>query len=89
MTDGAPAPLNTDLNGVIDHIKWMYFAQSHGLAWLHYRLAELTGTGKLDPEANWELQYQLSEMSDRKTPKVSGSIRQGGWARQSNPAVRV
>ena len=27
------------------------------------RLAELAGTGKLDPEANRELQYQLSEMS--------------------------
>ena len=63
MTDDAPALLNTDLNGLIDQIKWLYFAQSQSLAWLHYRLAELAGTGKLDPEANRELQYQLSEMS--------------------------
>ena len=63
MTDDAPAPRNTDLSGVIDQIKWLYFAQSRPLAWLHYRLAELAGTGKLDPEANRELQYQLSEMS--------------------------
>ena len=63
MTDDAPAPLNTDLNGLIDHLKWMYFAQSQPLAWLHYRLAELAGTGKLDPEANRELQHELAEIS--------------------------
>ena len=63
MTDDAPAPLNTDLNGLIDHLKWMYFAQSQPLAWLHYRLAELAGAGKLDPEANRELQHELSEIS--------------------------
>ena len=63
MTDDAPAPLNTDLNGLIDHLKWMYFAQSQPLAWLHYRLAELAGAGQLDPEAHRELQHELSEIS--------------------------
>jgi len=57
------SPPNTDLNGLIDHLKWLYFAQSQPLAWLHYRLAELAGTGKLDSKANWELQHELVEMS--------------------------
>ena len=57
------SPPNTDLNGLIDHLKWLYFAQSQPLARLHYRLAELAGTGRLDPKANWELQHELVEMS--------------------------
>ena len=76
------SPPNTDLNGLIDHIKWLYFAQSQALAWLHYRLAELAGTGKLDPEANRELQYQLSEMSQviwcETTASWSGRLRPRG-----------
>ena len=54
---------NTDLKGLIDPLKWLYFAQSRPLAWLHYRLAELAGSGKLDSKANRELQHELSEMS--------------------------
>ena len=57
------SPPNTDLNGLIDQIKWMYFAQSQSLAWLHYRLAELAGTGRLDSKAKRELQHELVEMS--------------------------
>jgi hypothetical protein len=57
------SPPNTDLNGLIDHLKWLYFAQSQPVARLHYRLAELAGTGRLDSNANLELQHELVEMS--------------------------
>ena len=57
------SPPNTDLNGLIDQIKWMYFAQSQSLAWLHYRLAELAGTGRLDSKARRpnELEFMVLE----------------------------
>ena len=63
MTDDAPAPLNTDLNGLINHLICIYFAHTHPRAGLNSRLAEFAGAGKLDPEANRELQHELSEIS--------------------------
>jgi hypothetical protein len=78
------SPPNTDLNGLIDHLKWLYFAQSQPLARLHYRLAELAGTGRLDPKANCELQHELSRYL-----RPSGTKPTASWSGQStSPRTR-
>jgi hypothetical protein len=53
-----PRREDLDVNDLTDLIKYIYAMLSKAIAELQYRLAELAGTGKLDPEANLhELQF--------------------------------
>lgn len=55
-----PPPRRTDLDvdDVTDLLKYVYATLSRAIADLQYYLAELAGTGRLDPEANDFLQFQ-------------------------------
>lgn len=53
-----PPPRNPklDVDDVTDFIKYVYATQSRAIAEMQYQLAELTGTGRLDPAVNHDLQ---------------------------------
>jgi hypothetical protein len=54
-----PPPINPDANDIADRAKYGYAAGAQLLATMQYRLAELAGTGRLDPEESKSLQRQL------------------------------
>lgn len=51
-----PRNQNLDVDDVTDLIKYVYATMSQAIAELQYELAELTGTGRLDPDINQDLQ---------------------------------
>jgi hypothetical protein len=55
----SPGPINPDICGMVDQVKHAFWCTAEGLAEMHYRLAELTGLGLLDPDANNHLQDGL------------------------------
>ncbi len=55
----SPPPLNPDVNDIADRAKNAYAVGTQALAALQYRLAELAGTGKLDPAESMSLQTQV------------------------------
>jgi len=76
----AKPPVNGNVDHIADQAKF-YFAQGvSDLSELHYRLAELAGTGRLDPDESmrlqqsavrvWEALYfgTVSAVRDRDTP---------------------
>lgn len=54
-----PPPRREELSvdDLTDLVKYVYAGMSRRIAELQYALAELAGTGRLDPEANQELQF--------------------------------
>ena len=52
-----PRRPDLDVDAVTDLLKYVYATVSRAIAELQYQLAELTGTGRLDPEANEYLQW--------------------------------
>jgi len=54
-----PPPRNPklDVDDVTDMVKYLFATLSRAIAELQYQLAELTGTGRLDTEANEHLQW--------------------------------
>jgi hypothetical protein len=55
----SPGPINPDIVGMVDAIKYTYYAAGEQLAEMHYKLGELTGLALLDPDANSGLQTTL------------------------------
>lgn len=53
-----PRRPDLDVDDVTDLLKHVYATLSRAIAELQYQLAELTGTGRLDPEANEHLQWE-------------------------------
>jgi hypothetical protein len=54
-----PPPVNPDVDDVADRAKHGYATGTKLLAETQYRLAELAGTGRLDPDESMSLQYNL------------------------------
>jgi hypothetical protein len=52
-------PINPDTNDIADRAKHGYATGAQQLAGMQYRLAELAGTGRLDPEESRSLQRNL------------------------------
>lgn len=59
MSEYSPPPVNPDVNDIADRAKHAYATGTKVLATLQYRLGELAGTGKLDPQESMSLQTQL------------------------------
>jgi hypothetical protein len=51
--------VNPDFDDIADRAKYGYFAATKVLADVQYRLAELAGTGQMDPEESESLQWQM------------------------------
>jgi hypothetical protein len=86
-----PPPRNPklDVDDVTDLVKYVYAAVSRAIAELQYQLAELTGTGRLDPEANQDLQWNWChrhwEALERNTiAAVRNYNTDADWAVQDN-----
>jgi hypothetical protein len=86
-----PPPHNPklDVDDVTDQIKYVYATLSMAIAELQYQLAELTGTGRLDPEANQDLQWNWChrhwEALERNTiAAVRNYNTDADWAVQDN-----
>jgi hypothetical protein len=58
----SPGPINPNILGMVDTIKYTYYAAVEQLAEMHYKLAELTGLALLDPDANNGLQNTLATL---------------------------
>jgi hypothetical protein len=58
----SPGPINPDILGMVDTIKYTYYAAGEQLAEMQYKLAELTGLALLDPDANDGLQDTLVKL---------------------------
>jgi hypothetical protein len=54
-----PPPTNSDVNDIADRAKHGYAKGTDLLAVTQYRLAELSATGRLDPEESTQLQQNL------------------------------
>lgn len=54
--------INPDVDSIVDRIKYGYAVCTKGLAEMQHRIAELAGTGKLDPDESMDLQHQLLEI---------------------------
>jgi hypothetical protein len=52
-------PVNSNVDDIADQAKHAYAIATQTLAAMHYRLAELAGTGQLDPDEGFNLQWQL------------------------------
>jgi hypothetical protein len=52
-----PRREDLDVDDVTDLVKYVYANLAKAIAELQYQLAELAGTGKLDPDANHDLQW--------------------------------
>jgi hypothetical protein len=55
-----PPPVNPDSHKIADWAKYHYATGSQKLANIQYRLAELAGTGQLDPKESLRLQFDLA-----------------------------
>ncbi|GJO02321.1 hypothetical protein NJB18091_37090 [Mycobacterium marinum] len=60
----AKPAINPDGDDVADWAKWCYAHGTARLAALHYRLAELAGTGQLDADESLDLQSILNDVSE-------------------------
>jgi hypothetical protein len=54
-----PPPVNPNAHDIADRAKYAYFAATKVLADVQYRLAELAGTGQMDPKESKSLQQQM------------------------------
>jgi len=52
-------PVNPDLDAIADQAKYRFATATEELATLQYRLGELAGTGRLDPDESSRLQHAL------------------------------
>lgn len=52
-----PRRPDLDVDDVTDMLKYLYATLSRAIAQLQYQLAELAGTGRLDPDSNTDLQF--------------------------------
>ena len=57
-----PPPVNPDIDAIADRVKHAYAVITQQLAAMQYRLGELAGTGRLDPEESESLQEDLIEI---------------------------
>jgi hypothetical protein len=57
-----PPPINPDVNDIADRAKYSHAMARQILAAMQYRLAELAGTGRLDPDECPSLQKELIEI---------------------------
>ena len=55
-------PVNPDVHDIADRAKHWYARATQVLAATQYRLAELAGTGRLDPDESMSLQTNLFEI---------------------------
>jgi hypothetical protein len=58
----APPPVNSDVHDIADRAKHAYASATQLLAATQYRLAELAGTSRLDPQESESLQHRLVEI---------------------------
>lgn len=84
-----PPPRNPklDVDDVTDLIKYVYATLSRAIAELQYQLAELTGTGRLDPTVNQDLQewcFRNWEFLDNNTIAAVRNYKGGEWTIQDN-----
>jgi hypothetical protein len=63
-------PVSPTVDRIVDQAKYAYFKISRELADVQYKLAELTGTGKLDPDDNWNLQAHFVDVHQQMTGDV-------------------
>jgi len=54
--------VNPDVDDIADRVKYGYAKVTQGLADVQHRLAELAGTGKLDPDESMSLQCKLVDL---------------------------
>jgi hypothetical protein len=64
----------TPLNDIADLVKYHYFTINKELAELQCRLAELTGTGRLDPADNDDLQRHLHNVYEELTGGLTSAV---------------
>jgi hypothetical protein len=57
-----PPPVNPDVNDIADRAKYAYAAGTKVLAALHYRLAELARSDRINPDESISLQCQLQRV---------------------------
>jgi hypothetical protein len=54
-----PPPVNPDVNAIADEAKYAFAVGTQLIASVQYRLGELAGTGRLDPEESFRIQEVL------------------------------
>jgi len=54
--------VNPDVNDIADQAKYAYATGTQALAALQYRLAELAGSGRIDPDESMRLQFGLASV---------------------------
>ncbi|MCE9516002.1 MAG: hypothetical protein K8R24_08745 [Mycobacterium sp.] len=77
-----PRNLNLDVGDVTDLIKYVYATLSRAIAELQYQLAELTGTGHLDPKINEDVQgwcFRTWEILDSNTVAAVRNYANDDW----------
>lgn len=58
----SPPPVNPNANDIADRAKYWYARARLSLAAMHYRVAELAGTGKLHPDEAEQLELKLIDI---------------------------
>jgi hypothetical protein len=62
------------VNAIANLVKYRYFTVSKELAGMQHRLAELTGTGRLDPADNEDLQRHLHNVYEDLTGGLTSAV---------------
>jgi hypothetical protein len=70
-----PPPLNPDVENIADRAKHEYATATQMLAATQYRLAELAGTGRLDPDESMTLQENLFHIWEALYAGTVGAVR--------------
>jgi hypothetical protein len=69
--------VNPDPDDIADRAKYRYAAGTKLLADVQHRLAELAGTGKLDPDESMSLQFKLVELWEHLYAGTTCAVRDG------------
>ena len=77
--------VNTDAEAVADRAKFAYAAATQLIAETQYRLAELTGTGQVDPDESMALQCNLFEIWETLYYGTTSAVRD--WAPTRGPGT--
>lgn len=68
-------PLNPDIDTIADQAKYRFATATEKLANLQYRLGELAGTGRLDPDESGRLQGALVQIWEDLYSGTLGAVR--------------
>lgn len=67
--------VNPDVNDIADRAKFAYATGTKALAGIQYRLGELAGTGRLDPEESMSLQEHIHSIWEALYSGTAGAVR--------------